>query len=170
MVQTRAAQEPDCRFIAHLHGRLGPQERGTMEAALRTAFAAGRGYKPRVGDLTFEYCDAARHAMWPQAARIAPLLDDGTEATVVLVDVHDPLDAQREAVERLDGVLPSLPRCTAPLLRTSSPVYVSQASWPLTGWRSPFGRRSRASPTSFAASTARASRRHRGCARRARRQ
>ena len=44
--------------------------------------------------------------MWPQAARVAPLLDLADDnATVVLVDVHDPLEAQLDAIARLDSAL-----------------------------------------------------------------
>ena len=106
LVRTRAAEDANCRFIAHMHGRLGADERAAIEGGCRTAFEHGRGRAPTSEDLRFVYCDESRHCMWPQVARVAPLFDlADDEATVVLCDVHDPLLAQREAAAALESAL-----------------------------------------------------------------
>jgi hypothetical protein len=100
MIHFYASRDRRCRFLVHTHGAI-PDVAWLQSAALRTFRDARKGSVHDSKGVTFHVCDAARPAMWPQAMRVAPLVDHNPHDIVILADVHDDLSSQRKSIRKL---------------------------------------------------------------------
>ena len=97
-IYQRARREPTCRFIIHLHAAL-PNLQDIKKTAISTFREARRNVPDQdTGGIRFSVCPKEYPAMWPQAARMAPLIDDVSDFCVVVIDIHDDDDQRNRRI------------------------------------------------------------------------
>lgn len=95
-VYNHAKKDDRCRFVIHMHGAIPNAEE--IAGMARRAFYEGRGREEARG-VRIEICDENLPPMWPQAERVATLIDNTSNSeTVVLCDVHDDTEKQVELI------------------------------------------------------------------------
>lgn len=110
-IEHGAREDARCRFLVHMHGALPDSTVEAFGAAMRAAFQRGRargGGSQDAHGVKVRLCDPRRPPMWPQAARVAPLVDHRGDDIVVLVDIHDDRRARERAVDTLEETGTSL--------------------------------------------------------------